>query len=155
MKNAILAAFAMLVLGACGTFEPVAGNTLPPELLDKSENGHAPSASPFSFNPKACNGMTCTRVVIPTEDETKVIVAEMIDGKDRADSALSYTTADGRTITYGASLSEGVDAQKSSNELEAALAKELKETWTELAPEIKTGLLDAACVAFLKKPCGG
>lgn len=145
---AVLAALG-LALAACGTFERQATEPTVGELNEFDQG----SLSPFSWSPNECAGKNCARVWLPQDGGPAV--AEIIGAKEQSSITMTYNPKTG-DVQYSATDTKGLDAQNFAFQADAALAKELGDLWTNLAPEIRTGVVCALGLAFgFPAACGG
>lgn len=149
----IICAMALLALAAaCSTYErqstrPEIGGT-----LNSEDQG---TISPNVWAPTEWSGKNAARVTLPTKDGGAPVVAEIIGAKEQSSIQMSYKPETGE-VSYSATDVRGLDAQNFPLQADAALAESLGELWTNLAPEIKTGVLCSLGLAFgVPSVCGG
>ncbi len=140
-----------VLLGACETFGPTGQQSL---QTDTRPAGTQASYSPFNWSPPNYAGMTAGRIIYPGQDGSEPVVAEWLSGKEAEAARIAFTAPDGTVITYDASGLRGFEGQLSRSQVESDLAGRLAELWETVAPEIKTGLVDAVCLYVTKSPCG-
>ena len=141
----------VLALTGCSTFGPTGQQSLE---TDERPAGTEASYSPFNWSPPNYAGMTAGRIIYPGEDGRKPVVAEWLSGKEAEAARIAFTTPDGTVITYDASGLRGFEGQLARSQVESDLAGRLAELWENVAPEIRTGLVDAVCLYVTKAPCG-
>ncbi|NIA72368.1 hypothetical protein HBA54_27650 [Pelagibius litoralis] len=146
-----LALAAGLLLSACSTFGPTGQQSLDPE--DRPVGSEA-SYSPFNWSPPNYAGLTAGRIIYPGADGGAPVVAEWFSGKEAEAAVVSFATPDGNVFSYDASGLKAFEGQLARAQVESDLAARLGELWQNVAPEIKTGLVDAVCLAVTKAPCG-
>ncbi|MGD1878316.1 MAG: hypothetical protein ACFB13_12565 [Kiloniellaceae bacterium] len=140
-----------LLLAGCSTFGPTGQQSL--EMEDRKEGTEA-SYSPFNWSPPNYAGMTAGRIIYPGVAGGAPVVAEWLSGKEAESATITFATPDGNIITYNAGGLRAFEGQIARADVEKALAGELSELWQNVAPEIKTGLVDAVCLFVTKAPCG-
>lgn len=138
MKSLAIAALAcaIVALGACTTFDPPKSGPETGELNTKNQG----TLSPFVWRPTECSGKNCVRVSLPTGEGGEPAVAEIIGAKEQSSISMVYNPKTG-DITYSATDTKGLDAQNFPLQADTALAQSLGDLWTNLAPEIKAGVL--------------
>lgn len=144
----------VLALSACETFGPTGQQQA--ELEDaagENRTGSEASLSPFNWSPPNYAGLTAGRIVYPSAEGGDPIVAEFLSGKEAEDAAVTFATPDGNVVSYQVGGLRAFEGQLARAEVEKALAAELSNMWQELTPEIRTGIIDAACLLVTKAPC--
>lgn len=142
---------ALGLLAGCSTFESQ-------QQLDieddggEARSGTEASLSPFNWSPPNYAGLTAGRIVYPT-DGGEPIVAEFISGKEAENANVAFQTPDGNVVSYAVGGLKAFEGQLARAQVEQALAAELSNLWTNLAPEIKSGIVEAACLAMTGFPC--
>lgn len=142
---------AALSLSACETFGPTGQQALE---TDSRPSGTEASYSPFNWSPPNYAGMTAGRIIYPDTNGGPPVVAEWLSGKEAEAARIAFSTPDGTVITYDASGLRGFEGQLARSQVERELAGRLAELWENVAPEIRTGLVDAVCLLVTKAPCG-
>ena len=151
LRGQLLAATCGLSLAGCSTFGPTGQQQLD---VDSREKGSEASYSPFNWSPPNYAGMTAGRIVYPGKDGSAPVVVEFLSGKEAEGADISFTTPDGNIITYSAKGLKGFEGQLARAQVESDLAAQLSDLWQKVAPEIKSGLVDAVCLYVTKAPCG-
>jgi len=139
------------LLAGCSTFGPTGQQSLD---MDAREAGTEASYSPYNWSPPNYAGMTAGRIIYPGKEGGAPVVAEWISGKEAESATITFATPDGNIITYNANGLRGFEGQLARADVEKVLASELSELWQNVAPEIKSGLVDAVCLFVTKAPCG-
>ena len=149
MRYLIAAAALVLAasLSACSTFGPTGQQQAE---IDQPRGAEA-SVAPGTWSPPNYAGITAGRLVI---GEGGLRTVEFISGKEAEDVTITFEKPDGTKVTYDAKGLKAFEGQLARAEVERALAGELADLWENIAPEIKTGLVEAVCLYVTKAPCG-
>ena len=139
-----------LALAACSTFGPTGQQSL--EMAERGSGAEA-SYSPFNWSPPNYAGLTAGRIVYPGRDGGPPVVAEWLSGKEAEDAEISFATPDGKVITYKAGGLKAFEGQLARAQVESDLAAQLAGLWENIAPEIRSGLVDAICLYVTKGLC--
>jgi hypothetical protein len=139
-----------LALTACSTFGPTGQQSL--EMADRGSGAEA-SYSPFNWSPPNYAGLTAGRIVYPGRDGGPPVVAEWLSGKEAEEAEISFATPDGKVITYKAGGLKAFEGQLARAQVESDLAAQLAGLWENIAPEIRSGLVDAICLYVTKGLC--
>lgn len=146
-------ALAGLALAACETFEPQQSLDVE-DGAGEGRAGSEASLSPFNWSPPNYAGLTAGRIVYPNPAEGQPpIVAEFVSGKEAEDAEVTFATPEGNVVSYRVGGLRAFEGQLARADVEKALAAELSGLWQSVAPEIKTGLVDAVCLLVTKAPC--
>ena len=150
LRKAIGAVACGLLLAGCGTFGPTGQQSLD---MDARTAGTEASYSPFNWSPPNYAGMTAGRIVYPGTDGGAPVVAEWLSGKEAESAQITFATPDGNVITYSAGGLRAFEGQLARAQVERDLAAQLRGLWTDITPEIKSGLVDAICLYVTKGLC--
>lgn len=143
----------LAALAACDTFGPTGQQQADLEgVAGDNRTGSEASLSPFNWSPPNYAGLTAGRIVYPLP-EGPPIVAEFVSGKEAESAAVSFETPDRNVVSYQVGGLRAFEGQIARAEVEKALSAELSDLWQNLAPDIRTGIVDAACLLITKAPC--
>ena len=139
-----------LLLAGCSTFGPTGQQSLE---MESRAGGAEASYSPFNWSPPNYAGMTAGRIIYPGQDGGAPVVAEWLSGKEAENANITFATPDGNIISYNASGLRAFEGQLARAQVESDLAAQLSDLWQNIAPEIRTGLVDAVCLYVTKGLC--
>lgn len=146
VKYLIAFGIGTVMLASCGTYE--AQQSLP--ITERTTFGAEGSLSPFNHTPQQYAGMTAARIIMV---QGKPVVIEFLSGKEAKAASISFKSKEGATVTYNVKELAAFTGQTTRGDVEKALAEANTELWTNLAPEIRNGIIDAVCVVALNAAC--